>query len=1030
MKNSSGFCTEITRSLRISGNRFSAARVVLVLGILLVTAAPSLMATGTIKGKVTDKDTKDALPGATVLVKGTSIGTAADLNGNYSIPNAPSGDQTIVVSYIGYVTVTETVNIPEDGTLEKDFGLKATAIQGKEVIVTAQAQGQMQAINQQLSSNKIASIVSEARIQELPDFNAAQAIGRLPGVSTLKSSGEANKVVIRGLAPEYNKVAVGGITLASTGSSQIGATSQGGGAGSINNDRSVDLTMITPYMIKSIEVYKTLTPDMNADAIGGYVNMDLREAPGGFKTDVWAQSGYTQKNNKYGNYRLGAAGSDRFFDDMLGIYLLGNAEQYDRSADNMSANYSTQSSIVQPNGYRPVIVTGVTLTRHIETRQRYGGNLILDYRLPSGSIKLINVFSRLSSISDDYRTSMDYQFHNLNFAYRAGKSNTDAAVNTLQIENDFGFMSMDLRAANTYSLNKAPGSPEYDFTQTGGIPGTAQPNVIPESLSTLVSYKGSSSTYLTNISYFSSTYHENDQVYKGDFKFPYSLEDFVSGYLKTGAEFRYNIHTNSQGTPYAGIYPGSPIGNALVNLIRTTYSLPFDSSAGRFPGSDFTTPDQSLYNSFLGNQFGKMLWASGTSTLDGVVDLLQHTPSINAINSSGTNAGGWTDGPFQRLPNNYKYIEKYTAGYLMTEINFWHDVSVTGGVRWEQDKGLYDAFNLSDGRDARTQVVDTVHAHPGNRYWLPMVQAKWNIVDWADLRYAFTKTLARPAYSRLSPHFNMDYTQFNVWAGNPSLVPAQATNHDVALTIHSNDVGLLSIDGFYKRITDFTYYTQYKLHTIAPPGLYTTSDFVVHTASGVVSPKDGATLYTYTNSPYAAYVRGVEFDLQTRLWYLPKPFDGIIIGLNYTHIASQATYPWRNDTTIILPPDSLHPRGQTQVISLDRTRPGRLINQPNDVLNASIGYDNGGFSGRLSFVFQGNSVSNIGAFTEQDGFSKDYFSIDFSARQMLPWPGLQVFLDITNLNNRSNQSSQASIGGFTSQQYYGMVANLGVRYTM
>ena len=81
-------------------------------------------------------------------------------------------------------------------------------------------------------------------------------------------------------------------------------------------------------------------------------------------------------------------------------------------------------------------------------------------------------------------------------------------------------------------------------------------------------------------------------------------------------------------------------------------------------------------------------------------------------------------------------------------------------------------------------------------------------------------------------------------------------------------------------------------------------------------------------------------------------------------------------------------------------------------------------------MFQGNSVSNIGAFTEQDGFSKDYFSIDFSARQMLPWPGLQVFLDITNLNNRSNQSSQASIGGFTSQQYYGMVANLGVRYTM
>ncbi|OYV84514.1 MAG: hypothetical protein B7Z63_06800, partial [Ignavibacteriae bacterium 37-53-5] len=241
----------------------------------------------TIKGKVFDRETKDALPGATILVKGTSIGASTDLNGAYTIYNAPSGTQTIVISYVGYVPTSESVNVPDNGTLEKDFYLEATAIQGKAVIVTAQAQGQIQAINQQLTSNKIVSVVSEAKIQELPDFNAAQAISRLPGVSVTQSSGEANKVVIRGLAPQYNEVAVGGITLASTGSAQIGATSLAtlgpGFTGTINNDRSVDLTMVTPYMIKSIEVYKTLTPDMEANAIGGYVNMELREAPSGLK---------------------------------------------------------------------------------------------------------------------------------------------------------------------------------------------------------------------------------------------------------------------------------------------------------------------------------------------------------------------------------------------------------------------------------------------------------------------------------------------------------------------------------------------------------------------------------------------------------------------------------------------------------------------------------------------------------------------------------------------------------------------------
>ena len=88
------------------------------------------------------------------------------------------------------------------------FSFLATTIEGEEVVVTAQSQGQLQAINQQLSSNKIVSVVSESKIQEMPDNNAAQAISRLPGVSTLQSSGEASKVVIRGLAPQYNQVAV------------------------------------------------------------------------------------------------------------------------------------------------------------------------------------------------------------------------------------------------------------------------------------------------------------------------------------------------------------------------------------------------------------------------------------------------------------------------------------------------------------------------------------------------------------------------------------------------------------------------------------------------------------------------------------------------------------------------------------------------------------------------------------------------------------------------------------------------------
>ncbi|NMB83217.1 MAG: TonB-dependent receptor plug domain-containing protein [Ignavibacteria bacterium] len=223
--------------------------------MILIFSETFYAQSGSFKGRVFDKDTKEVLVGANVVIQGTSIGAATDLDGNFVIRNIPVGKQIVKISYIGYNPITVDIDIVANRTLEQNFSLQPETIEGQAVIITAQAQGQVSAIQQQLTSNKIANVVSEARIQELPDFNAAQAISRLPGIATLESSGEANKIVIRGLAPQFNQVAVGGISLASTGSTQIGAASQGGTAGTINNDRSVDLSMISPYMLKTISVY-------------------------------------------------------------------------------------------------------------------------------------------------------------------------------------------------------------------------------------------------------------------------------------------------------------------------------------------------------------------------------------------------------------------------------------------------------------------------------------------------------------------------------------------------------------------------------------------------------------------------------------------------------------------------------------------------------------------------------------------------------------------------------------------------------
>jgi TonB-dependent receptor len=994
----------------------------LLLSIFMVQALLA-QGSGTIKGRVVDRVSGDALPGAIVVVVNTSIGASTDLDGQFTLRFVPAGKQTLKASYIGYDPITREVTVTESATLEEEFRLLPHAIMGQEVVITAQARGQQAAINQQLSSDKIVNVVSEARIQELPDFNAAQAISRLPGISTLESSGEANKIVIRGLAPKYNQITIGGIALASTGSTQIGVTSQdiAGSSQQISNDRSVDLSMLSPYMIKTIEVYKALTPDLNADAIGGVVNMELREAPPELHTDLLWQSGYTQKSNKYGNYRAVGSASTRFFDDLLGVYLLGNVESYDRNADNMNAQYEITSDKLGANGYLPVRVTNVQLNRHIETRKRYGANLILDYRLPSGSLKLVNMFSRLASDYQEYRTVYNYSSptQDLIFRYQEGDNDVDLMTNSLGFTYDLGFMSVGLKAANTYSRNNLPAAPQSEFMQTRGV-GTSTPNTTPEDLTYLINYGGTDNVYLNTLTLFSSDYKENGQTYKGDLKFPFSLASAFTGYFRFGGQFNYTQHNNAQNTPYVTMSGTTGIQQQIsTGVIQQFGTLDFNSALGRFPSTAFTSNNSDLLKSFLDDRFGSMIWVNDASLLTSIIDYVAGNPAFSSYNSSAVQPGGWFDGLYQTVPNTYKYIEKYYAGYLMSELNYG-DLMIVGGARYERVKTLYQAYNLKDGRDVKSQQADTVTVYPGNEFWLPMVQARYNATDWFDVRVAYTQSLARPDYQQLSPHFTIGYGQGVVRAGNPDLRPAHAYNGDLILTFHSNELGLFSIGGFYKEIKDFTYSTQYPLYDTGPPGIKTISDFNILGTT----PIRGVTLYTYINTPYTAYVRGVEMDLQTRFWYLPAPFNGIVLGINYSRISSTATYPWRNARTYTIGPH------QTKTEVFDSTRTGRLINQPNDVANAYIGYDYAGFSARLSFLFQGNAVSNVGNFPEQDAFTRDYFRMDASVRQVLPWFGIELYLDMNNLNGENNTSAQQSIGGFTNQQNYGFTGSLGVRYRL
>jgi len=203
-----------------------------LMAVLLVCASNSIAEapTGKLAGTVFEISTGDPLPGANLFFPDFNVGATTDINGEFFMLGAPVGQQTLHVTYLGYKDVQVPVTVREDETVVLAIEMEPAALAGDTVLVTAQASAQRQAINQQLAAKTVKNIVSSKQIQELPEANAAEAVGRLPGVSLERSGGEGNKVVIRGMAAKYSLIQIDGVNMTATG----------------EGDRSTDLSMISP----------------------------------------------------------------------------------------------------------------------------------------------------------------------------------------------------------------------------------------------------------------------------------------------------------------------------------------------------------------------------------------------------------------------------------------------------------------------------------------------------------------------------------------------------------------------------------------------------------------------------------------------------------------------------------------------------------------------------------------------------------------------------------------------------------------
>jgi hypothetical protein len=335
----------------------------LILLLFSNTSQITAQNSGGITGIVMDGATQEEMFGANVIIKGTSLGSSTDFEGKYIIRNIPAGNYELEVSYIGYNKKTFDITITANRLLNFDVDLEYKVIEGEEVLVQAQAKGQLQAINQQLSSTGITNAVSKERIQEVPDANAAESVGRLPGISIKRSSGEGNEVVVRGIQPRLNLITINNIRMPSTN----------------ENNTAVGLAGISQYMLDGIEVRKSLRAEDDADVVGGIVDLKLATAPEGLQGSAIVDGMYNGLTSDLGSYRSSINLSNRFFNSNLGVIAQINLERADRPNHALSAGFNRDRNETTNQG---VYLNSGTFATNDIIRDRFGATLLLDYKLP------------------------------------------------------------------------------------------------------------------------------------------------------------------------------------------------------------------------------------------------------------------------------------------------------------------------------------------------------------------------------------------------------------------------------------------------------------------------------------------------------------------------------------------------------------------------------------------------------------------------------------------------------------------------
>lgn len=908
------------------------SRILLGTCLSLAAALPGTAFASDIVGTVTDASDTRALQSAQVRIIELNRETEAGRDGSFRFGDVPAGTYTLEARYVGAAPRTETVTVSDGGnaTVRLVLGTDGT------ILVLGQSANMTSALSRQKAADGVESVLTRDAVGQFPDQNVAESLRRLPGINILNDQGEGRFVSVRGLDPELNATSVNGVRLPAPES----------------DIRSVALDVISSDSIESIEVKKSLTPDMDADTIGASIEINTTSAFERRKNLLTAKiegsyNDYSEKLTPKGSIDF----SQRLGDN---VGVSGGVSYYQRKfeTDNIEADgWNEDDGLIFPEevNYRDYDVE----------RKRFSANLNFDFRVGS-STKLYarGVYSQFDD--QEYRRETSLKLED------AGTITADGATG-VDFSDEDGEIKIQRSLKDRFERQRIRSLVLGGDTEAGGWHAQY------------------------SVSYAKSTERENGSIDPANFEQKFEDDGLVIG-LDT-ADPRKPIYTVG-GLAGAVADFRDPAEYELDSIQVTNLSDSRDREWGaRFDlGREFATDNGSFtiqagakgrwrkksYNlettywenddltmaDLVGEQTYRLIDISPVLHKKGVRRFFNANRDIFELNEFDTT--------LDSLLDDYSVTEDVVAGYLLGR---WDSstLRVIGGVRYEHTKNDIRAntvLTVEEGGelpDGSTADDDTIASVTPNRFqrsygdWLPSLTIRWEPQQNLVLRAAGYKSLVRPKLSKLAPHFTIEQNDDDEREGdfgNPHLKPYRAWNFDAGVEYYLPAGGALSAGVFYKDIKDFIVDTN-----IEEPSVY----------QGITY--DEATIPMNGDS---AKVWGLELSYQQALRFLPAPLDGLLVQANYTYTDATGKVPVDGDITdlrkIDLPAASKH------------------------TFNVALGYEKGPVSLRLAGTYRSKYLDELGDDAPEDRMIDNHFQLDLSAKYDVT-KRFQVFYEWVNINN-------------------------------